>query len=62
MGPGIPGAVVPQFPVPSDGDLERHHPSLRTLYQAQRPEAALPVSLASGRGLEWRCGGRLEPF
>lgn len=36
---------VPHLPAPAHGDLERHHTSLCPMYQAQRREAALPVSV-----------------
>ena len=50
MGPGIPGAVVPQLSVPSDGDVKCHHPSLCALHQAQRWKAPLRVSPDWGPG------------
>ena len=47
--------AVPWFPLPADGNPQRHHSSLRTLHQAQRGEATVWVS---GQPLHW-CSTRM---
>ena len=48
---------VPLLPAPAHGDAERHDTALCPLHQAQRREAALPVSVAS----RVRGTGRAQP-